>query len=73
MEDYLQFKELCEILKQIKQEVVQGLILLGHYYGKDKLLLFSHWFMSDSLQPHGLQHPRLLLHYLPGFAQTHVH
>ena len=23
------------------------------------LLLFSHWIMSDSLQPHGLQHARL--------------
>ena len=30
--------------------------------------------MSDSLQPHGLQHARLpVLHRLPGFAQTHVH
>ena len=30
--------------------------------------------MSDSLQPYGLQHTRLLcLHHLPGIAQTHVH
>ena len=30
--------------------------------------------MSDSLQPHGLQHSRLLCpHYLLEFAQTHVH
>ena len=29
--------------------------------------------MSNSLQPHGLQHPGfLVLHYLPQFAQTHV-
>ena len=27
--------------------------------------------VSDSLRPHGLQHPSL--HYLLGFAQTHVH
>ena len=25
-----------------------------------KILLFSHWAMSDSLRPHGLQHARLL-------------
>ena len=30
--------------------------------------------MSDSLQPHGLQHTRLLiLHQLPALAQIHVH
>ena len=30
--------------------------------------------MSNSLQPHGLQHPRPLVpHHLPGFAQAHVH
>ena len=30
--------------------------------------------VSDSLQPHGLQHKRLpVLHHLPEFAQTHVH
>ena len=30
--------------------------------------------MSDSLQPHGLQHTCLpVLHCLPEFAQTHVH
>ena len=29
--------------------------------------------MADSLQPHGLQHTRLLCPYLPGFAQTHAH
>ena len=41
------------------------------------LWLFSHSIMSDSLWLHGLQHARLpcpsLSHYLPGFAQTHVH
>ena len=37
------------------------------------LLLLSHSVMSDSLQPHGLQHTRLLLHHLPEFAQIHVH
>ena len=30
--------------------------------------------MPDSLQPHGLQHTKLpILHYLPEFAQIHVH
>ena len=30
--------------------------------------------MFDSLQPHGLQHTRLLVfYYLPESAQTHVH
>ena len=30
--------------------------------------------MSDSLQPHGLQHARLpVLHQLPELTQTHVH
>ena len=35
---------------------------------------FSHSVVSDSLWPHGLQHPGFpVLHYLPEFAQTHVH
>ena len=34
---------------------------------------FSCSVMSDSLQPHGLQHTRLLYHQLPEFTQTHVH
>ena len=41
----------------------------------------SAWFfvvqsqsLSDSLQPHGLQHPGFpVLNHLPEFAQTHVH
>ena len=39
------------------------------------LLLFSHSVVSDSLQPHGLQHARLPCPslYLPELAQTHVH
>ena len=38
------------------------------------LLLFSYSVTADSLQPLGLQHARLsVLHYLPKFAQTHVH
>ena len=38
------------------------------------LLLLSSSVMSNSLQPHGLQHVRLpVLHYHPEFAQTHVH
>ena len=36
--------------------------------------MFSHSVMSDSLWPHGLQHTRPpVLHYLPEFAQIHVH
>ena len=38
------------------------------------LLLFSCSVMSDSLQPHGLQHTRLpVLHHLLELAQTHDH
>ena len=38
------------------------------------LLLFSHWVMSDSLRPHGLQHARIPCPSpFPGVAQTHVH
>ena len=38
------------------------------------LLLLSHSVVSDSLLPHGLKNDRLpVLHYLPEFAQTHVH
>ena len=38
------------------------------------LLLFGHSVMSDSLQPHGLQHASFpVLHYFLEFAQTHVH
>ena len=39
-----------------------------------RLLFFSHSVTSDSLWPHELQYVRLpVLHYLPEFAQTHVH
>ena len=35
---------------------------------------FSRSVMFDSLQPHGLLHTGFaVLHYLPDFAQTHVH
>ena len=35
---------------------------------------FSHIVMSDSLQPHGWEHPgSSVLHCLPELAQTHVH
>ena len=38
------------------------------------LLLFSHSVMSDSLQPHGLEHASfLVLHYFPEFPHNHVH
>ena len=36
-------------------------------------LQFSRSVVSDSLQPHGLQHARLPYHQLPELAQTHVH
>ena len=34
---------------------------------------FSRSVMSDSLQPHGLQHARSPCHQLSEFTQTHVH
>ena len=38
------------------------------------LLSFSRSVVEDSLQPHGQQQPgSSFLHYLPEFAQTHVH
>ena len=38
------------------------------------LLLFSHQVVPDSLQPHDCGTPGFpVLHYLPQFAQTHVH
>ena len=37
------------------------------------LLFFRRSAISDSLQPHGLQHVRLPCHQLPELAQTHVH
>ena len=40
----------------------------------NQALLFSCSVISDSFQPHGLQHSRLpALHYLLEFVQTHVH
>ena len=53
----------------------------GPFYGpvirgvmSSLLLLFSRSAASNSLQPLGLQHARPpCLHYLPEFAQTHVH
>ena len=42
--------------------------------GKPHSVQFSHWVMSNSLQPHGLQHTGLPVHHqLPEFTQTHVH
>ena len=40
-------------------------------YVSQKKLFFSCSIMSNSFQPHGLQHARL--HYLPEFTQIHVH
>ena len=37
------------------------------------LLLFGRSFVSDCLWPHALHRPKPVLHYLPEFAQTHVH
>ena len=44
----------------------------GHMVESRNLMLFSHSVVSDSLQPHELQHARFL-HYLRECAQTHVH
>ena len=44
------------------------------FFSQKHMLLFSHSVVSDSLQPHGLQHIRLpVLYYLLEFAQTHVY
>ena len=46
---------------------------LPHSFAHFTLLLFSCQVVSDSLQPHGLQHARLpCLSLSPGVAQTHV-
>ena len=37
------------------------------------LLLFSHPVVSGSLRPHGLQPGLPVPHYLPEFAQVHIH
>ena len=38
------------------------------------LLFFSHWVVSNTLWPHGVQHTRHpCLHYLLEFAQAHAH
>ena len=43
------------------------------YYWNSSSVQFSCSVMSDSLRPHGLQHPGFpVLHHLPEFAQTHV-
>ena len=43
--------------------------------GKNLLLFFSHYVVSNSLQPYGLQHtPGFpVLHHLLEFPQIHVH
>ena len=44
------------------------------FFSQKHMLLFSHSVVSDSLQPHGLQHIRLpVLYYLLEFAQNHIH
>ena len=43
--------------------------LTQHHRATVLLLLFGSLVVSDSLQPHGLQHARLLLE----FAQIHAH
>ena len=48
--------------------------LLSSIHFSVYLLLFSPSVVSDSLQPHGLQHARFPCpHCCPKFAQTHVH
>ena len=51
------------------------LVEVQQTYSKVLLFLFSCSVMSDSLQPHGLQHfpgGFLVLHHPPEFGQTHV-
>jgi len=46
-------------------------LLTGYYFSKKDSVQFSHSVVSNSLQPHGLQHARL--HQLLEFTQTRVH
>ena len=53
---------------------IWGALYLGHVSVCFSSVYFSHSFVSDSLQPHGLQHARFPVHHqLPEFTQTHVH
>ena len=46
----------------------------GAWHATVQSAQFSHFVMSDSLQPHGLQHTRLPCPSpTPEVAQTHVH
>ena len=40
---------------------------------EDPSVQFSRSVLSDSFQPHGLQHASPIHHQLPEFTQTHVH
>ena len=44
-----------------------------HAHTPVHIYVFSHSIMSDSLQPHGLQHARLVHHQLPELTQTLVY
>ena len=52
-----------------KQSAPASLVWLSHL---PPLLLFSHPVVSNSLQPHGLQHTRPVPHHFLKFAQVHV-
>ena len=58
---------ICLTLNDAAIDVLMFLLLL-------LLLLFSRSVMSNSLRPHGLQHPMLpVCHQLPELAGTHAH
>ena len=47
---------------------------IGWIQGQAQSVQFSHSVLSNSLQPHRLQHTRLPVHHqLPKLAQNHVH
>ena len=60
----LQIKEFQRLPGAINQRLL----------GAIKSVQFSHSVVSNSLQPHGLQHTRLPVHHqIPELTQTHVH
>ena len=55
-------------------DISSQIISLFFFFVWFKSVLFSCSIVSDSLQPHGLQHTSVhILHYFPEPAQTHIH
>ena len=61
-----------------KKDIDKGRVCFLEFWGlegsRQILSQFSCLIVSNSLQPHELQHARLPVHHqLPEFTQTHVH